>query len=122
MSKADRGTVSFRFGGLARTVRVELGLAIDVEEATGTGALDLAGQLFRSQARFGQALVVIRCALARNGVVYDDSDMLEYAQHEGITETMLTAGKIMGALFVKPTKAGKADAGAATTGAPAAIQ
>jgi hypothetical protein len=98
---AERGTVSFTFGGVARRCRVPLSLVVDIEETAGIGAIDLVRQQFSKSAKVATSLEVLRLVLEANGVTYTRDQMIELFQREGIVETHNSAAKVLNALFVK---------------------
>lgn len=117
----SKGVVSIVVGGVKRSARVELRSAVDIEAETGVGTFRLVQDFARGDGKLSHALVIVRVALAANGMPYTDDDMLDHAARDGIVATMANATRVLKALFEGMEKgAGKAQAGArAETSEPA---
>lgn len=100
-----RKPVTFQFGGIARSVTIELGLAVKLENALGRGVLQIAGELRNLTARFADCLTIIRVALAETGVVYTEAEAFKHIEVEGIVSAQIAATQIVNALFVTNDKA-----------------
>jgi hypothetical protein len=120
--------VKFKLGGLERRTTVKLGLALQIEEATGVGIMALVSALARNEARLSHVVEVLRLALAASGQQYSSDDVLEMIEQDGILSASLAAAAVLNGLFYKPPKgrgSGNAAAGdkpATTNTTPAAIQ
>lgn len=105
----DRGYITFQFGGATRRVPVNIGVAADIEEATGVGCIALMRAIGRGEATMLTAAAVIGCALRSIGQDYNDATLKKYAIEAGIIPTNTIAARVLGALL-KPPTAGKAAA------------
>lgn len=99
------GTVEFTLGGISRRVNVKIGLAPEVETAAGAGILTLARAAYDGSIRFGQAVEVVRVALAGEKVVYTSAAVTTMAAREGVTDTIRTAARILNQFFQVPADA-----------------
>jgi hypothetical protein len=109
-----RKPVTFIFGGISRSVEVELGLAPKIENELGRGVLQIASELRSLTARFSDCVSIIRVALAANGAGYTEAEAYKHIESEGIVEAQLIALKIVNALFIVDN--GKAKKGKAAAG------
>lgn len=120
--------VKFKLGGLERRVTVKLGLALQIEEATGVGIMALVAGLARNEARLSHVIEVLRIAMASGGQSYTADELLEMIEADGILAASLAAAAVLNGLFHRPAKgrgAGNGVAGdkpATTNTTPAAIQ
>lgn len=118
--------VRFKLGGLERRVTTPLGLAVDIEAATGVGILALTTRVARGEAPLLHVVEILRLALERSAVVYTSDEILEQIEkYEGIVAAQTAAARVLNGLFYKtPQKAGKASGNgvAATAAAPTTTQ
>jgi hypothetical protein len=108
-----RKPVDFTLGGRSYSVTVEIGHAIEIENALGRGVLSVVPLLSKGEARLIDAANVIRSVLAKDGVRYDVDKVVSLCATEGLIETQVTALRLINALFVTdgaPAKKGKAAA------------
>ena len=69
-----------------------MGLALDIEAATGLGIVSLSTQVARGEARLIHIADVLRLALERSGSVYTQDEVLEQIEkYEGIMPAMTAA-------------------------------
>ena len=106
------GRATFQFGGVKRTLDIPLGLAIEIEDATGTAIAQMMAQ--GAGLRFGHACAIIGKTLEYHDIPVTDAQVLEWAEASGYEETVIAAAKILAAFFDKP----KAVKGAARKGKP----
>lgn len=97
-----RKPIEFVFGGVERSVTVEIGLAVKIEAATGKGVFALVDPLRSFEARLNDAVTVVRLALAESGTVYSQDKALTLCAVEGIIETQVSALRVINELFLKP--------------------
>ena len=110
---AERGTLKVTIGGVSRSMRVEIAVAPEIEEATGRGVVALTRDILTQSARFVDVVEIIRVVLKRNGITYTSAEMLAAVEKEGILASMHTAGRILNELFRTPegtARSGKAPA------------
>lgn len=107
----DRGTLTFDLGGVQRRVPIVIGLAPEIEEATGVGCIALVRLFARGEATLRTAVAVIGVALQSTGQKYSDDALLKYAGEIGIVRTNTIAAQILGKLMETPKEATKGAGG-----------
>lgn len=98
-----RKPFNYQFGGQSRTVVVEIGHGVEIENATGVGVLVLMDKMRNLRATITECAHVIRVALAANGQHYTLDKVMELAMDgDGIVDLQVTALSIINQLFLKP--------------------
>lgn len=105
----DRGSLSFHFGGNLRRVPIVIGIAADIEDATGVGCIALMRAIGSGEARLSVVTEVIGCALRSSGQNFDAATLKKYTLDAGVIAANTIAARILGALLAPPE--GKGEAG-----------
>jgi hypothetical protein len=108
-------SVKFTFGGIKRELRIELGVAPRLEEATGLGFLALVKALTEKTATLSQVVEVIRIAFDANGAKYSSDEILAQIQEDanGVINAYAVAGILVMELCLRPPGAKPGKKGAA---------
>lgn len=112
-----RKPTTFELAGQSRSVVVTVGLAIEIENATGMGVIMLMAKLRDMRATLTECAAIVRAALAASGQNYTTDKVLAMGMDAGLIEFQLIAAGIVNALFMppesddaKPAKKGKQSA------------
>lgn len=106
MSSPERDSLKMTIGGVSRTLKPIIATAMEIEDATGVGIVDMARQLASGQCRLVHVAAVLRCGLASGGAVFSHDDVIAMVERDGVMASMLSASKIVACFFKTP----KADA------------
>lgn len=95
----ERGTVKVTINGRERTLKAAIKLVPEIEDATGKGLTTLAGEILTQRGRITDVAHVLRIALADAGTNLSFADVLGIIEHDGITQSTITAGLFLGAFY-----------------------
>lgn len=102
MAGVEKGLVKVNFAGAERLLRVELGLAVEIENRTGKSVVELVQAAFSQTLRVRDMIVIYQAAMAANGVELSEADTIAAIQKLGFVKSLLHAGLILNALFAEP--------------------
>ncbi len=92
-------TTTITLAGRKRTVRVEIGMAAQIEAATDKGVIELLRALNEGRAKLADIATVLQVVLAGNGDTYDDDEMFAMIEETGIIKSMTAAATVIAGLF-----------------------
>lgn len=96
----ELGHVGFTFGGLKRTAKCTMRHALQIEEATGRGVIELTNRARNAQLTINEIAVVLRIALESSGQGgYSHDDIIDLMPHEGVAACAGAAAMVLVALI-----------------------
>lgn len=98
--------IKIKLGGLVHTLRVEIGLAPKIEDATGLGILTICQQFATMASTTSVLTAVFREAFEANGKIYTPEQVFDMFQYEGLMHAYAQARVIL-AEFLRKPKVGK---------------
>lgn len=102
-----RKPFNYTFGGKSRSVTMEIGHAVEIENATGMGIIALMDKMRALKGNIGECTAILSVALAANGQPMAPEQIMRAAMVEGLVDFQVTALSILNQLFIAPTEAEK---------------
>jgi len=104
-------SVDITFGGIKRSLRIELGHAPNFEAATGLGAFTLYKEIHNRSVTTTVLAETLRTAFAVNGAKYSQAEIFDMIKTDGLIEAYVTAELLIMQLFLTPEGTKEATSG-----------
>lgn len=118
MTDEVKRRIEIKVGGIKRSLKLPISVALSIEDEAGAGLLDLARRFLGAGGTLRQTAAVLRVCLAANGQVYTEDEMLDLIDRDGLAQSSVSATACVVAFLKTDSAASKKKTPPETNKAP----